>query len=119
MKAFKVAFFGRKRIPESRASEYKMIDVLCQTIREHERVEIYLGSGSFFDDVCCLAVATATEKAGVEGVTIQTARTYPLKKRFLSLAKRADLVFAFALPDEDAAEAVRLAEDFGKAVIYL
>ena len=119
MKAFKVAFLGRKRIPESRAAEYKMIDVLCQAIREHERVEIYLGSGSFFDDVCRLAVSMTIKRAGTERVTILPARTYPLKKRFLSLAKRADLVFAFALPDEDAAEAVRLAEDLGKAVVYL
>ena len=119
MKAFKVAFLGRKRIPESRAAEHKMIDVLRQAIKEYDRVEIYLGSGSFFDDVCCLAVATATEKAGVEGVTIQTARTYPLKKRFLSLAKRADLIFAYVLPNEDAAQAARLAEDLGKTVLYL
>ena len=119
MKTLKVSFLGRNRIPESRAAEYKMIEVLCQAIREYDRVEIYLGSGSFFDDVCCFSVATATAKAGSEGVTIQTVRTYPIKKRFLSLAKRADLIFAYVLPNEDAAQAARFAEEQGKTVLYL
>ena len=119
MNPFKVAFIGRKLIPADRAMDAEITATLCELFEEKEFVEIHISRGCFFGDVCTFATSMAGRTSGKSNFRVVTLKSYPSQNRFLSYAKQADLIFSFVAPDEEAADAVRLAESLGKTVIHL
>ena len=119
MNPFRVAFIGRKLVPASRELEFKITSVLCELLAEKEFLEIHISRDSLFGDVCTLATSMAGRRSTKSNFSVILAKSYPIAKRFFSFSKKADFIFSFVSPDEEIAEAVRLAKELGKTVVHL